>query len=293
VRPIPSFKLHRPHTIAEALKLLQELENSKPIAGGSDLLLDLKSGVCAAEHLIDLKGVRELNYIKEVDGVIHIGAATTHEQLVSLELIREKAPVLSQAASLVGSVQTRNWATVGGNLCNASPGADTATPLLVLGAEVEIASKRGNRTIPLRALFSDAKRNSLDRDELLTEIRFPVPPSASGASFQKLGRRKGSTLSIINAAAYLQKDGVNCTEARVAFGACAPTPVRINTVEEMLKGKKIDESLIDGVSSACYDLVQPSRRVHSRASEEYRRAMSCVLIKRALEEAHLRTGVNQ
>jgi carbon-monoxide dehydrogenase medium subunit len=183
-------------------------------------------------------------------------------------------------------------ATIGGNLCNASPGADTAPPLLVLGAEVAVASREGLRSMPLSELFAGPNRTSLAPAELLTEICLPVPPAGSGASFQKLGRRKGCTLSLINAAAYLEMNGEACREARVAFGACAPTPVRIPDVEMLLKGVKLDIEAIKDVSSACYGLVQPSTRAHARASEEYRREMSCVLMKRALTEAYERARRN-
>lgn len=285
MKPIPSLKLHRPETIEEALEKLSELKGSRPIAGGTDMLIDLREGACQVEHLVDLGCIKELRYIREADGLIRMGAATTHAQLATSELIRSKAPVLGEAASQVGSVQIRNRATVGGNLCNASPGADTATPLLILNAELTVASREGHRSMPLIELFAGPKRNSLRQRELLTEIAFPVPPKESGASFRKLGRRRGCTLSIINAAAYLEVDGETCREARAAFGACAPTPIRVPAVEDMLRGKKVTGKSIEDASSACYGLVEPSMRVHARAPEDYRRAMSCVLMKRTLTEA--------
>lgn len=292
MRPIPRFSLHRPHTLKEALGLLDELEDSMPIAGGTDLLIDLREGACKAKHLVDLGLIKELRYAREAEDMIRIGSMTTHAQLVTSELVKEKAPVLSEAASSVGSVQIRNAATVGGNLCNASPGADTAPPLLVLGAEVEVASAEGSRSMPLSEFFTGPKRNSLAPGELLTTVRFPVPPTGSGASFRKLGRRKGCTLSLLNAAAYVETDGETCHEARMAFGACAPTPVRIAGVEELLRGKEIDVKAIEEASSACYGLVEPSTRAHSRASEEYRREMSCVLMRRTLMEAYERARRN-
>jgi len=292
MKPIPSFSLHRPETLEEALKLLSELEGSRPIAGGTDLLLGLKGGDCKAKHLVDLGLIKELRYIKEDDGVIRIGSTTTLAQVVESKLINAMVPVLSEASSLVGSVQIRNMATIGGNLCNASPGADTAPPLLVLGAEVAVASRNGFRSMPLSELFAGPNRARLAPVELLKEIYFPVPPAGSGASFQKLGRRKGCTLSLINAAAYLEMNGETCREARVAFGACAPTPMRVLDIEELLKGVKLDIKAIEDVSSACYGLVQPSTRAHARASEEYRREMSCVLMRRALTEAWQRARRN-
>ncbi len=292
MKPIPSFGLHRPETLEEALKLLSELEGSKPIAGGTDLLLGLREGDCKAKHLVDLGLVKELRYIREDEGMIRIGSTTTLAHVVESQLIKARAPVLSEASSLLGSVQIRNLATIGGNLCNASPGADTAPPLLALGAEVTVASREGLRSMLLSELFTGPNRTNLILGELLTEIFFPVPPAGSGASFQKLGRRKGSTLSLINAAAYLEMNGEICQEARVAFGACAPTPVRIFDVERLLKGVKLDIKAIEDVSSACYGLVQPSIRAHARASEEYRREMSCVLMRRALTEAYERARRN-
>jgi CO/xanthine dehydrogenase FAD-binding subunit len=292
MKPIPNFILHRPETLEEALKLLSELEGSRPIAGGTDLLIGLREGDCKAKHLVDLGLAKELRYIREDEGMIRIGSTTTLAQVVESRLINAKAPVLSEASSLVGSVQIRNLATIGGNLCNASPGADTAPPLLVLGAEVTIASRNGSKSMTLSELFAGPNRAKLASGELLTEIYFPVTPAGSGASFQKLGRRKGCTLSLINAAAYLEMNGEACREARVAFGACAPTPMRVLDAEVLLRGVKLDIKAIEDVSSACYGLVQPSTRAHARASEEYRREMSCVLMRRALTEAWQRARRN-
>ncbi|MBC8498196.1 xanthine dehydrogenase family protein subunit M [Candidatus Bathyarchaeota archaeon] len=289
---IPDVEVHRPKSLEEALKHM-EAPGAKPLAGGTDLIIDLREGACEARNLVDLTKVKELDYIREFGGRIRIGAMTHHTDLVASDLIRTKAQVLSEAANLVGSIQIRNLGTVGGNICNASPGADTATPLLALGAEATISSSGGVRVIPLGEFFAGPKRTSLNPGELLTELSFPTPPAGSGGAFQKLGRRKGCTLSLINIAAYVELDGDTCSEVRVAVGACAPTPVRITDVEEMLKGKKIDEAVIGEVSSACYGLVQPSQRAHSRASEEYRREMSCVLMRRALTTALERARGNK
>jgi CO/xanthine dehydrogenase FAD-binding subunit len=289
---IPDVELHRPKSLMEALKHM-EAPGAKPLAGGTDLIIDLREGASEARTLVDLTQLKELDYIRESDGWIRIGAMTHHTDLVESDLIRSKAPVLSEAANLVGSVQIRNMGTVGGNICNASPGADTATPLLALGAEATISSSGGTRTVPLGEFFAGPKRTSLNPGELLTELSFPTPPAGSGGAFQKLGRRKGCTLSLINIAAYVELDGDTCSEVRVAVGACAPTPVRITDVEEMLRGKKMGEAVINEVSSACYGLVQPSQRAHSRASEEYRREMSCVLMRRALTSALERARGNK
>jgi carbon-monoxide dehydrogenase medium subunit len=202
----------------------------------------------------------------------------------------EKAPVLREAAMSTGGVQIRNMATIGGNLCNASPAADAAPPLLVLEAEVDIASLKEVRTIPLANLFAGPKMNSLRPGELLTEIRFRVPLTRSGASFHRLGRRRGMTLSLVNAAAYVATDGALCQEARVALGSVAPTPIRVLEVEGMLKGERLSQRLIEEAAVACRRSIAPVDDI--RASAEYRREMACVLTKRALNDAWVRARGN-
>ena len=286
MKSLPSFSYHTPKNLEEALDLLSNHKDALPVAGGTDLIIDLREGTKKAGHLVSVDSLEELNYIREEDGSIHIGATTRHSQLAYSPLIKSKATVLSDAAIKIGSGQTRNMGTVGGNICNASPGADTATPLLVLGASVVISSSSGKRTVPLTDFFKGPKRNCLKQGELVTEVYFSTPSMGSGGSFQKLGRRQGCTISLVNVAAYLEMvDGI-CREVRVAVGACAPTPIRLETVESQLRGERLDVSLIEEVSRACYLIVEPSQRIHSRASEEYRREMSCVLMKRALLEAY-------
>jgi len=288
MNPLPPFELHRPESLDDALRLMAELESARPVAGGTDLLIALRGGAIRASNLVDLGLVKELRYIKEDSDRIRIGAATTFTDMLQSESLAEKAQVLLDAVLELGSVQVRNIGTLGGNLCNASTGADAATPLLVLGAEVYIASRSGSRDVPLTEFFTGPKKTCMDPAELLTEVSFPVPPDGAGGSFKKLGRRKGLTLSLINAAAYLELEGEECREARVAIGACAPTPIRIADLEEILRGKRIDDGVIRDATSVCYDIVRPSTREHARASEVYRREMSCVLAKRALTEAYRR-----
>ena len=288
MRPLPRFSLHRPATLGEALELMKTLEEGRPIAGGTDLIVLLRDNAIRAKHLIDLGHVEELRYIREDDGVIHIGATATHSQLLRSELIAEKAPVLREAVASVGSVQIRNRGTLGGNLCNASPAADTAPPLLVLDAEATIASAEGSRSIPLKDIFAGPKLNSLGHGEILTEVRFPTPPTGSGSSFHKLGRRRGLTLAIVNAAAYLALNDDVCRDARLVLGAVAAIPLRIQAVEEILKGERLSRRLIEEAASACRGLVEPVDDI--RASAEYRRDMACVLARRALMDAWERAG---
>ncbi|MBS7638714.1 xanthine dehydrogenase family protein subunit M, partial [Candidatus Bathyarchaeota archaeon] len=202
MKPLPAFSLHRPRTLGEALKLLKELEDARPIAGGTDLIPTMREGALRVRNLVDLTLIGELRGIWERGGEILIGAATTLSQLERSKTISERAPALWKAAGSIGSVQIRNLGTIGGNLCNASPAADTAPPLLTLNAVAEIASEDGTKTMPLQSLFKGPKLNTLKPSELLTYIRFPIPPENAGMSFQRLGRRRGHTISLVNASAY-------------------------------------------------------------------------------------------
>ncbi len=283
MRPLPRFTFHRPRTLREALKLLNEFEDARPIAGGTDLIPAMREEELKARNLIDLTRIEELKGICEGEGEIVIGAATTLRQLEASKVIAERAPALWAAAASVGSVQIRNLATLGGNLCNASPAADTAPPLLTLNAVAELASLEGRRTIPVSNLFAGPKLNTLRPQELLTHIRFPTPPKGAGMSFQKIGRRKGHTISIVNASAYLEVDGGACRDARLALGSVAPTPIRVEEAEEALRGRRMAEELIEEAASICQGLVKPIDDL--RASATYRREMSRILVRRALMEA--------
>lgn len=288
MKPLPAFSLHRPRSLGEALELLKELEEARPIAGGTDLIPAMREGALKVMNLIDLTLIDELKGIWERDSEIHIGAATTLSQLEKSKIIAERAPALWKAASSIGSVQIRNLGTIGGNLCNASPAADTAPPLLALNAVVEIASVDGARRMPLQSLFAGPKLNTLKPWELLTYIRFPVPPRDAGMSFQKLGRRKGHTISLVNASAYLELEGLTCRDARIALGSVAPIPIRMWEAEELMKGRRITEELIEEAATTCYKLVNPIDDL--RASANYRREMSRVLVRRALREAWMKAG---
>ncbi len=288
MKPLPAFSLHRPRTLREALRLLKELEDVKPIAGGTDLIPTMREGALRVKNLVDLTMIEDLRGIWEKDGEVYIGAATTLSQLERSKVIAERAPALWAAATSIGSVQIRNLGTIGGNLCNASPAADTAPPLLTLNAVAEIASEDGSRTIPLHSLFAGPKLTNLKPWELLTHVRFPVPPEDAGMSFQKLGRRRGHTISLVNASAYLELEGLTCREVRIALGSVAPTPIRVWGVEELMRGERITEELIEEAASNCYKLVSPID--DHRASASYRRGMSRVLVRRALREAWMDAG---
>ena len=281
MKPIPKIQYHAPESLTGALTLLVEQENSNPIIGGTDLMIAMRAGVTTPNHLVDLNEIAELNYVKEEEGYIMIGATTTHAQMAASPLAK-KLPALHDAVSRIGSPQIRNRGTITGNICNASPAADSAPPLLVHDAEVVVKSLDGERIIPIEDLFAGPKINSLEATELLTEIRIPVPKEGSASSYKRIGRRKAFTLSVVSSAAFIQIDGDTCVDAKVAFGSVAITPIRVPEAEALLIGSKLDEDAIKTASEVVYETVKPITDV--RGTAEYRKDMCPVLMKRAIAQ---------
>ena len=222
-----------------------------------------------------------MDYIEEEEGKLVIGAATPTARLASDALVAEKANALAEGAKLSGSVATRNAATIGGNLANASPAADLATPLLVMDAELHLAGSGGERTVAIKDFFTGSGETVLNPDELLIEIQ--VPPILGKTVFLKLGRRKAMTLSVVNVAVHLHVAKNKCNEARIALGAMAPTPVRCLKAEEMLQGKALDEALIADCAAKAVAETDPID--DQRASAWYRRKAGAALVARALRQA--------
>lgn len=279
---------HRPTTIAEALQLMKRGgRRARFVAGATDLLVEADP---AARILVDV-GRLGLAYIKPHRGGWRIGATTTMAMLEQSEGIRAFAGgILARAAAASGSIQIRNRATAGGNLANASPAADLAPPLLTLDAQVVIAGQKGKRRLPLADFFKGVRQTALHGD-LLVEIILPplgraVPPGGmrerSAWSFQKLGRVE-CDIAIVNAAAGVGVDaGGRCRWARIAVGAVAPTPLRIPAAENALQGRPLDSQ---SIALACETVCREARPITDlRASADYRRQMSGVLVRRALEE---------
>jgi carbon-monoxide dehydrogenase medium subunit len=281
MRPIPKFQYHSPESLNEALSLLAELENASPVIGGSDLMIAMRNGVSVPSDVVDLNEIPELNFVKEEDGIISIGATATHTQVANNPLVA-RIQSLVDSVSKIGSPQIRNRGTITGNVCNASPAADSAPPLLVHMAEVKIQSLNSKRIIPITDLFAGPKINSLETGELVTEIRIPVPPNGAASSFKRIGRRKAFTLSVVSSAAYILMDGEICTDAKVAFGSVAITPVRVPKAESLLIGSKLDEGTVKATSDTVHEAVKPITDV--RGTADYRKDMCPVLMRRAIDQ---------
>jgi len=278
---------YRPSTLRGALLLLRKVGNhGRIVAGATDIV---KQADRSTRFLIDITHLG-LNYVRRNNRECLIGATTTMAALEHSSALRALAGgILAKAAATCGSIQNRNMATVGGNLANASPAADTAAVLLALDAQLVVANSRHKRKIALAEFYSGAHRTVLN-DELLEEVIIPPLPRGGhvGWSFQKLGRTE-TDISLVNVAAGIQADAHGCIKwARIALGAVGPTPLRARKAEELLLGNTFSEDLLTRVGEAVMKEVNPIS--DSRASAEYRREMSAVLARRALRECATQAG---
>lgn len=278
------FEYTRPNDLDEVLRLLGSLgERAKIIAGGTDLVPLMRENLVTPSHIIDISNLRDLDFIREEKAVIRIGAATGMRTIEQSPIVQAKIPMLAETAQLVGEIGVRNIATIGGNLINASPAADSAPPLLTLDANVKIRKLKAERTIKLQEFFVHVKKTVLQPDELMTEVQIPIPPPKSGGYFVRLAKRGGNIISIVSAAAFLTLKGNICSVARVAMGSVAPTPIRIPEAEKVLEGSEPTEERMRTAAERAVGSIKPISDV--RASAEYRRETSKILVRRALEEA--------
>lgn len=284
LRAMPRIEYHRPTELEQALELLSEhKEDCKIIAGGTDLIPAARQGRMLLPrriHIIDISSIKELDYIIKDGALIRIGATARLSEIGMSAVVKEHLPILADAASQMGSLQVRNLGTIGGNLCNASPAADTASPLLVLDARVNVRGIDRQRLVPLKGFFTGPGKTTLAPGEILAEVQIPLTKPAGSSCFIKLGRRNAFTLSIVSVATLVKvKDGI-FDDIRIALGSVAPTPFRASKAEEHLIGEKVNEQVIDDGANVVASEVKPISDV--RAGAEYRRDMSLVLTKRAI-----------
>jgi len=254
------------------------------IAGCTNVIPSIRSRAISPEILMDLSGLKDLAYIREEEGRVSIGALTTISEVASSGLIRKVCPILASAAKSLGNPLTRNRATLGGNLADASPAADTAPPLLALEATVHtVRPGEGGREIPLDRFFLGPRQTVLEKDEIVTRISFPKPKDPSAGSHIKFGLRNAMAISVASIAVMLEREGNRCRKARVALGSVAPKPIRATLVEKRLEGKEVDREVLEACSAAVREEISPISDI--RASAEYRRLVASVLLKRAVDEA--------
>ena len=281
-----NFEFARAKTTREAVELLSQNEGkARIIAGGTDLLVAIRSGTDSPECLIDIHLVQELGHIGIGNGELRIGALATHHEIATHPTIQERFTALAQASSMLGSRQIRNVGTVSGNLCNASPAAETAAPLLVLEAKVKALGPDGERVIPLDDFFLGPGQTALRYDELVTEIAAPDVGPNTGSAYLKLSPRRAMDLAIVGVAVLIMVDSdrVTCSDCRIALGAAAPIPIRAIAAEKTLAGRELTDSLIEEVAQLAAEESRPISDV--RASAAYRKEMVGVLMGQAIRQA--------
>lgn len=279
------FEYYRPECTAELSEVFHRT-GGRLVAGGTDVLPLLRRGQFFPNSLIDISRLSELRFIRSVGDQIEIGALTTHAELVASPLLQQVAPALVQAASTIGCPQTRQRGTIGGNLANASPAADSAPPLLALAAELHLTETGTARSIPLCEFFTGPGKTCLEAGEYIERVSFRRPSGPWGAAFEKLGKRNGMAIAVASAAAYLElgEDG-RLQVARLALGSVAPRPVRGSHTEACLAGKLPSLELFQQAGQAALEDISPISDV--RASADYRKQVIPVLVRRTLDKALL------
>ena len=287
---LPDFTYHRARSFPEALKLLSEHKgDAKILAGGTDLLLQMKRGNVwgrpSPKHLLSLRGLSELDFLEAGENVIRMGANVTHREAELSAMVANELGALSDALRQLASVQIRNVATIAGNICNAAPCADTAAPLMALGANVRIASIANEREVDLKDLFRGPGKVDVKSDEILKEIRIPRPPDSGASAYLRVTRREAMDITIVGAAVYLDRtpDEKRIHEVRIALSTVAPNPVRACEAEEFLTGALLNEETFRKAGSIAQAHVSP--RTSFRSTAKYRREMVGVFVRRALLKA--------
>ncbi|MFQ5854879.1 MAG: FAD binding domain-containing protein [Anaerolineae bacterium] len=281
-----AFEYYAPETLDAAIGILVRYgEEAYPLAGGTDLITKTRFGGLAPKVVVNLKCIPGLAGIAPEDnGGLRIGALVTLNQVACSPQIREHYPVLAQTAGKMASPLIRNLATVGGNLCNAAPSADTAQPLIALGAEVIIAGPEGERRVALEEFFTGPGETVLDRGDLLTEVVLPPPDPQARCTYLKHTYRQGMDIAIVGVAALVRFDPPDsvCQDARIVLGAVAPIPLRARQAEAAIVGARLTD---DRIAEAARRAAQEARPIDDTYSSAwYRRQMVEVLTRRALQD---------
>jgi len=279
---VKKFNYYQPETLKEAYRLMEKSKGrARYIAGGTDLIVNIKKGVIQPDALISLKRIKSLTGISH-KRELRLGSMTLLRDIERDHGVAQEYPALVQAVKVLATPQIRNVATIGGNLCNSAPSADCAPPLLVMEASLTVEGPGGQREVPIKDFFKGPGQTCIKAPEILTTITIPPPNEATTMAFLKVGR-VSTDIAVVNAAACLTMKMTVCVKCRLAVGAVAPVPLRLRSVEKMIEGNEVSPELLDRAGKMVEDEVSPITDV--RSTEEYRRIMSGVLVKRAIEEA--------
>ncbi len=285
---LTDFNFHQPSSVEDAIALLVQKSNAVAMAGGTDLLVEMKKGIRRHEDIISLAKIAELKLITEDDNNLFIGACTTHSEVIASPLVGKIAPALVGATSKIGSEQVRNTGTIGGNICTAASCCDTAPVLLSMNASIEIAGSEKVRIVSLRDFFTFNKKTILNRGELLTRIIVPRPGPGTGACYEKFGLREASSISVVSVAANVLIMDDIIVNACIVIGAVAPTPKISEQATEILKGKKVSDFSENSpfLEEAGDAAVRDSIPIDDiRGGAQFRKDVLKVLVKRAVRRA--------
>ncbi len=280
---IPNYDFVCPHSLVEAVELLAQNKNSlKPIAGGTDLMVLFEAGKLPQGGYLNLWGLKELTGIKTSEKMVTLGALTTFTDIIEHPLLQREFPLLCQAASEIGAIAIQNRATLGGNLVNASPAADSPPALLVYDAEIELVSKLNSHWIPYSEFHIGYKKIKMKPDELLSKVRLNRGASLTHQSYRKIGTRRAQAISKVCFAATAQIDASKkINDVRIALGSVAPIPLRCFRTEKILLGRTVDETVISEAISELNREIKPIDDL--RSTQKYRRKVARNLLQDFLE----------
>jgi CO/xanthine dehydrogenase FAD-binding subunit len=278
---IPDYELAIARTLPSACDFLAADEGWRPIAGGTDLMVLLNAGKLPYRKLVGVRDIPELREISVTDPAVSIGAAVSYTEIRNHPLLKREFPLLCAAASWTGGIANQNRGTIGGNIVNASPAADSCPPLLVYDAELEAASKNATRSIPYCRFHTGYKQMDINAGELLVSIRLLRPQSEWRQYTRKVGPRQAQAISKVCFAAVAHMNGNVIEDVRIAAGSVAPVPLRCRTIEALLRGEPVSPALIDQAQRTIKDEVQPITDI--RSTRDYRRLVTANLLAEFLE----------
>lgn len=285
------FDFAAPHNLQEAIDLLAGAgSEARPLAGGTDLIAQIKENRRSPDLVVDIKKIPELNVLSYDTAGLRIGAAVSCTRIASFAAVKEHYPALAEACALIGSYQIQNRAALGGNFCNAAPSADAVPPVLSYGGSLILAGPNGQRELPAEAFFAGPGHTVLQKGEVLVEIRMPTPPAHSGAAYLRFIPREEMDIAVVGVGSFVQlsADRQRCEQARISLAAVAPTPVRANEAEAFVAGKTLNDATITQAGELAARAANPISDV--RGSAAYRIELVKVLTRRTLHEAVERAG---
>ena len=282
------FEYLAPKTLDEALSLLDNYKDksARILAGGTDLLVKMKTIDLKTDYLINIKNIPELNFVDIAYG-LKIGAAVSLSYIERIGKVKERYPALYEGIISMAAIAVRNMGTIPGNICNASPAADTVPPLIAYGAEVKLVSKREERIVLVEDFITGVGKTVIEADEIISQVNIPEINKNSGSAFSKKSRVKAD-IAKINLAVYLEREGNICKDCKIVLGSVAVKAIRVKKAEGLLKGQTVSTSLIEEIAKKASEEIKPIDDI--RSSIEYRTEIARVMVKDTIRIAWERAG---